>query len=114
MHALTLKAHGAPDQALELQPQARPDPRPGELLVRVLASPIDPVDLLVVAGHYPVWSVCEHGPTSLLVSTLKPMFERHHVRYRESNSGPLRVTANTYILPYKWYATAGDRLYRWA
>ena len=54
MHALTLKAHGAPDQALELQPQARPDPRPGELLVRVLASPIDPVDLLVVAGHYPV------------------------------------------------------------
>lgn len=54
MHALTLKAHGPPDQALELQPQARPEPGPGELLVRVLASPIDPVDLLVVAGHYPV------------------------------------------------------------
>jgi tartrate-resistant acid phosphatase type 5 len=34
---------------------------------------------LVVAGHYPVWSVCEHGPTSSLVQQLKPMLERFHV-----------------------------------
>lgn len=34
---------------------------------------------LVVAGHYPVWSVCEHGPTSYLVQQLKPMLERFHV-----------------------------------
>ncbi|MFT5583491.1 MAG: trans-2-enoyl-CoA reductase [Cognaticolwellia sp.] len=54
MHALTLIAHGAPAQALQLQPQIRPHPAPGELLVRVLASPIDPADVLVVAGHYPV------------------------------------------------------------
>lgn len=54
MHALTLQGHGAPDQALELTPQQQPNPGPGELLVRMLASPIDPVDLLVVAGHYPV------------------------------------------------------------
>ena len=54
MHSLTLIAHGAPAQALQLQPQIRPQPGPGELLVRVLASPIDPADLLVVAGHYPV------------------------------------------------------------
>ena len=28
-------------------------------------------DFLVVAAHYPVWSVCEHGPTSEFVSRLK-------------------------------------------
>lgn len=54
MPALTLVAHGAPDQALHLRPQERPTPGPGELLLRLLASPIDPADLLVVAGHYPV------------------------------------------------------------
>ena len=32
-----------------------------------------------MTGHYPVWSVCEHGPTAILVSQLKPMLEQYKV-----------------------------------
>jgi hypothetical protein len=36
-------------------------------------------DYLWVTGHYPVWSVCEHGPTQQLVDQLKPMLEQYKV-----------------------------------
>lgn len=36
-------------------------------------------DFLFVSGHFPVWSVCEHGPTGSLVTTLKPILEQHKV-----------------------------------
>lgn len=36
-------------------------------------------DYLIVAGHFPVYSIAEHGPTQCLLDRLKPMLYKYHV-----------------------------------
>jgi hypothetical protein len=36
---------------------------------------------LLVAGHYPVYSICEHGPTPWLIDNLLPLLEGHGVSF---------------------------------
>jgi NADPH2:quinone reductase len=48
MHAAVLDSHGAP---FRIAPVARPEPRPGEVLVRIKASAVNPLDLKIRAGQ---------------------------------------------------------------
>src|SRR6266446_4730347 len=52
MKALVFDKFGDPSTVLQLQDVAVPEPGPGQVRVRMLASPINPSDLLVVRGQY--------------------------------------------------------------
>ena len=63
-------------------------------------------DYLLVGGHYPVWSVCQHGPTRALVDRLKPLLERYHITgymsghdhcqaYLDERRGPAYIVTGT-------------------
>jgi NADPH:quinone reductase-like Zn-dependent oxidoreductase len=52
MRAILFKQFGEPAEVLKLDNVAVAEPRPGEIRVRMLASPINPSDLMTVRGNY--------------------------------------------------------------
>ena len=52
MKALVFDKFGDPSQVLQLQDVPVPEPGPGQVRVRMLASPINPSDLMVIRGQY--------------------------------------------------------------
>jgi NADPH:quinone reductase-like Zn-dependent oxidoreductase len=52
MNALTFQKAGEAEEVLALQDIARPVPGPGEILIRVKASPINPSDRFFIHGTY--------------------------------------------------------------
>lgn len=52
MRAIVLSDYGSPDAVLAVQERPVPQPGPGEVLVRVAASPVNPSDLDFIEGRY--------------------------------------------------------------
>lgn len=52
MQAIRFAHYGEPTQVLSVEERPLPEPGPGEARVRILASPINPSDLLFVRGLY--------------------------------------------------------------
>ena len=46
-----------------------------------------PLDWIIIVGSAPVWSVGERGPTSVLLSSLKPLIERPGAAFYFSGGG---------------------------
>lgn len=52
MRAIVFEQFGEPAEVLQVRDVPIPEPGPGEVRVRMIASPINPSDLLVVRGRY--------------------------------------------------------------
>jgi NADPH:quinone reductase-like Zn-dependent oxidoreductase len=52
MKAIVCEKWGDPEEVLQVRDVPEPVPGPGQVLVRMIASPVNPSDLLVVRGEY--------------------------------------------------------------
>ena len=62
MKAVRFEVSGNPDQVLQTAEIEKPKPGPGEVLVRMLAAPVNPSDLMFVRGQYTVAAQCPATP----------------------------------------------------
>lgn len=62
MKAVQFQQPGEPTTVLKTIDIERPVPRPGEVLVRMLATPINPSDLMYIRGRYTVPAQCPATP----------------------------------------------------
>src|SRR4029077_8103984 len=51
--AVVYESHGKPDDVLKIVEGPCPGPAPNEVLVKVLAAPVNPADLNAIEGKYP-------------------------------------------------------------
>lgn len=54
IEGLTVRRFGSPEEVLILESRPRPELAKGEVLVQILASPVHPVDRLMIHGLYPL------------------------------------------------------------
>jgi NADPH:quinone reductase-like Zn-dependent oxidoreductase len=52
MKAIRFNQHGEPVKVLAVEERTAPEQGQGEVRVRIMASPVNPSDLLYVRGHY--------------------------------------------------------------
>jgi NADPH2:quinone reductase len=62
MKAVRFQKPGEPSQVLNCAQADKPIPGPGEVLVKMLASPVNPSDLMFVRGQYTVPAQCPATP----------------------------------------------------
>jgi len=62
MKAVRFQSPGSPEQVLTLESIETPRPAHGEVLVRMLQSPINPSDLMFVRGKYTIAAECPATP----------------------------------------------------
>jgi NADPH:quinone reductase-like Zn-dependent oxidoreductase len=80
MKAIQFDRYGEPTEVLAVRERPVPEPRKGEARVRILATPINPSDLLFVRGHYA--GVQPHFPSPVgfegvgIVDVLGPQAQR--------------------------------------
>lgn len=79
MKAIRFNQHGEPTKVLAVEERPPPEPGQGEVRVRILATPVNPSDLLYVRGHYA--GVEAHFPAPVgfegvgIVDTLGPQVQ---------------------------------------
>ncbi|XP_053572015.1 tartrate-resistant acid phosphatase type 5 [Bombina bombina] len=72
---------GNSDDNLEGQPRQPADYKIANIQLDWLTEKLQSAkeEYVLVAGHYPVWSVAEHGPTDCLVDYVQPLLKKYRV-----------------------------------